>query len=176
MTDYQAGRTAGVFNVGSKIEDLKETYEKEAAAFESMKLAFGMGTKALQDFISVTDKQMKEGKLPVKEAEIGKVYIDQCTEILKKLFNDAEAKKLQSEGAIKAIEAVVASVKRVYDEENSKLNLQKEYEQSEEKVLTSRPVGVAPALLKDSKEYLRTPNDLVNKHKRTKLSKVADKV
>lgn len=171
MTDYQAGRTAGVFNVGSKVEDLKATYEQEAASFEAMKTAFGMGTRALLEFIVTTDRQMKEGKLPLKEAEVGKLYIDQCVEVLKKLFNDAEAKKLQAEGAIKAIDAVVASIKRVYDEENSKLLLHKEYEESETKILTSRPLGVAPELLKDGQEYLRTPNDRSKKQKRSKLSK-----
>lgn len=161
--NYQKGRVNGVFLVGSKIEDLKETYDSETRSYEAMKVAFMMAGKALEDYKQKMVSEMNGSRLPVKETELGKVYINRCIDLVQKLFNDTEAKRLQSMGAAFAIDQVVASAKRVLDEEHDKLNRFSEFSESEKDPL-ERPVGYPPAitktrLKKPKKSKARTSDD-----------------
>lgn len=144
MTDFQAGRTSATFAVGMKIEDLSETYEKEVQNLEAMKVAFGMAGKTLENYLASMVKELHEARIPLKEAEYGRIYVNRCIDLMRQLFNDAEAKRLQARGAAEAMKQTVASVKRLYDEERSKLASHEEYEQDPDKQIKDRPVGAHP--------------------------------
>lgn len=144
MSDYQQGRTSAVFSVGSKVDDLQEVYDKEANNLEAMKLAFGMAGKALENYRSQMLKELEDAKIPLKEAEYGKVYINRCIDVMKQLFNDTEAKRLQARGAAEAMKQAVASIKRLYDEERAKLAAHEAWEKDPNKDPKDRPVGAEP--------------------------------
>lgn len=142
--DYQTGRVNGVHLIGSKIEDLKETYEEEVKKFEAMKAAFALAGKALEDYRSRMIKELMDARIPIKEAEIGKTHVSRCVDLIRQLFNDTEAKKLQAQGAAVAIDQVVASASRVYDEEKDKLRRFSEYSGDPQKDPKERPTGYPP--------------------------------
>lgn len=144
MSDYQQGRTSAVFTVGDKVENLCETYEREAQNLEAMKLAFGMAGKTLENYRSSMLQELNDAKIPLKEAEYGKVYINRCVELMRALFNDTEAKRLQALGASEAMKQAVASIKRLYDEERTKLAAHEEWENDPSKDPKNRPVGAEP--------------------------------
>ena len=144
MSDFQTGRTSGVFAAGSRVDDLQEMYEKEANNLEAMKLAFGMAGKALENYKGAMTKELEDAKIPLKEAEFGKIYVNRCIDIMKQLFNDTEAKRLQARGAADAMKQAVASIKRVYDEERAKLAQQETWEKDPNKDPRERPVGSEP--------------------------------
>ena len=144
MSDYQQGRTSAVFSAGAKVDDLLEVYDKEATSLEAMKVAFGMAGKALENYRSAMLKELEEAKIPLKEAEYGKIYINRCIDVMRQLFNDTEAKRLQARGAAEAMKQAVASIKRLYDEERSKLATQDAWEKDPNKDPKDRPVGSPP--------------------------------
>lgn len=144
MSDYQQGRTSAVFSAGAKVEDLSETYEKEAQNLEAMKLAFGMAGKTLENYRLAMQKELSDAKIPLKEAEYGKVYINRCIDLMRQLFNDTEAKRLQAKGASEAMKQATASIKRLYDEERAKLAAHEEWEKDPNKDPKGRPVGAEP--------------------------------
>ena len=143
--DYQTGRVNGVHFIGSKIEDLKETYQREVKNFEAMKAAFAMAGKALEDYKARMIQELKDARVPIKEAEIGKTYVSRCVDLIRQLFNDTEAKRLQAIGAAAAVEQVVASAGRVYEEEKDKLRRFTEFQESDDKDPRDRPPGYPPA-------------------------------
>jgi hypothetical protein len=144
MSEYQAGRTSAVFAAGTKVEDLSDTYEREAQNLDAMKVAFGMAGKTLENYRASMLKELEEAKIPLKEAEYGKVYITRCVELMRQLFNDTEAKRLQAKGAAEGMRQAVSSIKRLYDEERAKLSTHEEYENDPNKEIRDRPVGVSP--------------------------------
>lgn len=144
MSDYQQGRTSAVFSVGSRVDDLQETYDREAQNLEAMKLAFGMAGKTLENYQQAMLKDLAAAKIPLKEAEFGKVYINRCIDLMRQLFNDTEAKRLQAKGASEAMKQAVASIKRLYDEERAKLAAHEEWEKDPNKDPKDRPVGAEP--------------------------------
>lgn len=144
MSDYQQGRTSAVFTVGDKVENLCETYEREAQNLEAMKLAFGMAGKTLENYQQAMLKDLTAAKIPLKEAEFGKIYINRCIDLMRQLFNDTEAKRLQAKGASEAMKQAVASIKRLYDEERAKLAAHEEWEKDPNKDPKDRPVGAEP--------------------------------
>jgi hypothetical protein len=144
MSDYQQGRVSGIFSLGSRIEDLGEAYEKEAQSLDSMKIAFGMAAQTLETYAAAHCAELDSAKIPIKEGEYGKVYIIRCLELVKKLFNDAEAKRLSAHGSHQAIKQAVAVVKGCYDDERLKLEAHKVYEADVVKNPKDRPVGVDP--------------------------------
>lgn len=161
--NHQTGRVHGIFLVGSKIEDLKDTYDVEAKNYEAMKVAFMMSGKALEDYKHKMMQELQSAKIPVKEAEIGKVFINRCIDLIQKLFNDTEAKRLQAVGAALAIQQVVESAKRVLDEEQDKLRRFKDFSESDQHPL-ERPPGYPPAetkvqVKKPKKSRPRVSND-----------------
>lgn len=102
---------ATLFALGTKIEDMGETYVSEAKNLEAMKVAFAMVGKALEDHLANV-----AGEKHVKEVEIGSKHVAICIDIVKKLFNDAEAKRLQALGGVDAMARAVACAKLFYDE------------------------------------------------------------
>lgn len=142
--NYQSGKVSGVFVVGSKIEALQVSYDDETKTFDSMKAGIALAAQGLMNYRSQILDGFKSGKLPIKEAEVAKVHITRCIELVEKLFNDTEAKRLQAIGAAEALRKVVDSAKRVYDDENDKLKRYVDFSQSE-KDPKQRPVGYPPA-------------------------------
>lgn len=140
--EFQSGKVNGVFSIGSRIENLKESYEVEIKNFEAMKMAFALAGKALEDYRAQMMKELIEAKIPIKEVEIGKTYVSRCVDLIRTLYNDTEAKRLQASGAAEAISKVVASTKRVYDEETVKLTRFKEFAQDPKP--KERPLGYPP--------------------------------
>jgi hypothetical protein len=144
MSDYQTGRVGGVFTAGQKIENLGEAYEKEAASLDAMKTAFGMAAKLLEDYLTQMFKELNDAKITIKEAEYGKTYVNRCIELMRKMYNDTEAKRLQACGAAEAMKQAVSNIKRAYDEEHAKMLSHQEYENLENKDVKARPVGADP--------------------------------
>lgn len=171
MSDFQSGRTSGVFAAGSRIDDLLETYEREATNLEAMKVAFGMAGKALENYREAMLKELTESRIPLKEAEYGKIYISRCIDLMRQMFNDTEAKRLQARGAVEAMKQAVASIKRVYDEERAKLLAQEAWEKNPNRDPRDRPVGADPGRPLDDykKETLGEPEEVrPKKSRRTK--------
>lgn len=172
MSDYQQGRTSAVFSAGHRVEDLCETYEREAQNLDAMKLAFGMAGKTLENYRMTMLKELHDAKIPLKEAEYGKVYINRCIDLMKQLFNDAEAKRLQAKGASEAMKQATASIKRLYDEERAKLAAHEAWEKDPNKDPRDRPVGAEPGQpLEDYKQTaVATSEPAEKKRRRTKTS------
>lgn len=147
--NYQSGKLAGVFTVGAKIEAIQESYSREIETFVAMKTGLAQGAKVLMDYRERMVQEMIEAKLPIKEMEYGKTYVTRCIELIQKVFNDTEAKRLQAIGAADAMKKMVESTKRVYDEEKDKLGRFNEYAESD-KNPRERPVGYAPSPLASS--------------------------
>jgi hypothetical protein len=163
MSDYQAGRTSAVFAAGGKVEDLSETYESEARNLEAMKVAFGMAGKTLENYQQQMLKELQESKIPLKEAEYGKVYINRCIDLMRQLYNDTEAKRLQAKGAAEAMKQAVASLKRLYDEERTKLSSHEEWEKNPNP--KERPVGADPQVAETEKPEPSPPDKKRRKSK-----------
>lgn len=168
MSDYQQGRANAVFSVGTKVEDLGETYDNEAQNLDAMKVAFGMAGKALENYLVMMKKELDEAKIPLKEAEYGRVYVNRCIDIIRHLFNDTEAKRLQAKGAAEAIKQATASIKRLYDEELTKLTAHEEWEKDPNKNIRERPVGADPGVPLD--DY-KAETSKTKKHRRSKINK-----
>ena len=149
MTDYQKGRVAATHLTGTKVEDLKETYAKEASSFEAMKVALALAGKSIEMYLLELDKDVKLARIPIKEAEYGKRYVTKCVEIVKMLYNETEAKRLQAVGAAEAMKQAIDSIKRLYDDEKIKLDTHTEWENDPEKDAIDRPVGANPADVPD---------------------------
>jgi len=144
MTDYQQGRTSAVFSAGEKIEDLCESYEIETRNLDAMKVAFGIAGKTLENYLVAMQKELSDAHIPLKEAEYGKIYVNRCIDLMRVLFNDTEAKRLQAKGAAIAMKTAVTSVKKLYDEERTKLASHVEWENDPVKDPKNRPLGVDP--------------------------------
>lgn len=145
MSEFHEGRVAATFQVGARLEDTKEVYEKEITGLDGMKAALIMAVKALQDHRSHLHVDGAQAKVPIREADIGLKYINECIEILQKMYQDTEAKRFAALGAIEALKRVVADTKRLWDEEKEKLKHIKEFEAERPHDMTKRPVGYMPA-------------------------------
>lgn len=141
--EFQSGKVSGVFNVGTRIENLAETYELEAKSFESMKAGISLVGSCLESYKLRMTKELLDAHVPVKEIEIGKTYVNRCLDLIKAVFNEAEAKRLQAQGGAEAIRKVVESTKKVFDAEQDKLKQFDRYANSE-KDPKERPVGYPP--------------------------------
>jgi hypothetical protein len=100
-----------LFALGTKIEDMGETYVAETKNLEAMKVAFAMVGRALEDHLTSVRAEKH-----IKETEYGSKHVIVCIDIVKKLFNDAEAKRLQALGGADAMSRAVAGVKLFYDD------------------------------------------------------------
>lgn len=145
MTDFQTGRVSSIHFVGERIESLQETYQKELNDLSAMKIAFAMASRCLEEYRAAMLKELNEAKLTIKEAEYGKTYITKCVELINNMYMSAEAKRLRAEGASDGLKQAVASVKRVFDDENNKLQQHVEHEKTDtENTLFDRPLGAHP--------------------------------
>lgn len=149
--NYQSGRVAGIFSAGTKVEALQESYSSEIETFVAMKAAFAMAANALVDYKSQMLKEMSEARLPIKDVEVGKTYVNRCVDIVQKLFVDTEAKRLQAIGAADALSKAVISMKRAFDEENVKLKTFEEFSVTPQEP-KERPVGYPPKKKKVKKD------------------------
>ena len=145
MTDFQSGRTSGVFAAGSSVDDLLEVYEAETVKLEAMKSAFMMATKALEEYKAEIDRDVSAAKIPLKDAEYGRLYVGKCADVMRKLYLDAETQRLQSTGAATAMRQAVARIKELHDSETKKLKSHEEWERGD-KDLRERPVGADPVV------------------------------
>lgn len=173
MSDYQQGRTTAIYLTGTKVEDIGESYEKDSTKYDFMKSAYGIAGKQLEDQLTSLLVEAKGGKVSIKDAEYGKIYISKCIDVIRTLFNDAESRRLQAIGANEAIKKAVATIKKLYDEENSKLNAQEEWEKSEKKDLKLRPVGAHPG--NPMAEYKKQVEKVIESGEASNVSKSAEK-
>jgi hypothetical protein len=144
MSDFQSGKASGIFVIGTKIEHLAESYEREAKDLEAMKKAFLMSGRTLETYRESMLHELNTAKIPIKEAEYGKTYINRCIDLVKQLYNDCEMKRLQAVGASEGVKQAVASIKRLFDEEKEKELLQRQYEEQPQKNPIERPIGAHP--------------------------------
>lgn len=152
MTDFQKGRVAATYLTGTKVEDLKETYSKEANTLDAMKVALAFAGKSIEMYLLEIDNDVKLARIPIKEAEYGKRHVLKCIEIVKNLYNETEAKRLQATGAAEAMKQAIDSIKRLYDDEKSKLDSHTAWENDPEKDAIDRPLGANPADVPDVTE------------------------
>lgn len=143
MTEFQNGRVGGIFSTGEKIEHIKESYEKEVSDLHAMAIAFAMASKCLEDYRNTLIKDLDDARITIREAEYAKVYITRCNELINRLRIDAEIKKNKAEGATIALDQAIKSMKRLFDDENDKLQQHIVYEKTPEDIL-NRPVGADP--------------------------------
>ena len=105
-----------LFTVGKKIETMKETFEQESEKFSSMKIAFAMAMRCLEDYKATMQRELTEQKISLKEGEYGQVYVGRCVELIKQLYIDTEGKRIKAEGGMIALVEAVDMVKQAYDE------------------------------------------------------------
>lgn len=141
MSDYQRGRVDAIFAVGSRIEHLSEACNVDLARFDAMKEAYAAAIDALTEHRRSLTGEL--AKAPVKEMERALRCADRCIDTVKRLHSDVESRRLQTLGAHAFSERMIASVKRSYDEERSKLVQQTAWENdpSDHRL---RPVGSPP--------------------------------
>lgn len=144
MSDFHEGRVAATFQVGHRIEDTKEIYEKEIVGLDGMKAALVMAVKGLEAYSIQIQNDVAQARLPVKEADVGLKYVAGCIDLLQKMATDTEAKRFAAIGAIEALKRVVADVKAAWDQEQAKLKEIKEFEAQQPKDIRQRPVGYMP--------------------------------
>ena len=147
MSEFQSGRVAAIHAVGVRIDDMLDVYEREQADHAAMVKAFMMSVKCLEDYSQAMQRELEEAKLTIKEAEMGKAYISRCTELIRQLAIEADARRLQTVGAANAIKMTVQSVKRLYDDETAKLVQHEEFEKDPSDPI-NRPVGAEVPLVK----------------------------
>jgi hypothetical protein len=111
-----------VFEIGKKIEQTQEAYEFEHKDLLAMKNAFAMAAKCLEDYREKMIKEMNDAKLPIKEVEIGKLYVSRCVELISNLCLTTEQKRLRAEGSVDALKKSVVQIKEIYDRERSDNN------------------------------------------------------
>lgn len=144
MSDFHEGRVAATFQVGARIENAKESYEKEILGLEGMKVASMLAIKNLEEYARQVRHDQTHQRIPIKEAEVGLKYIAGCIEQMQKQFHDVEAKRNNALGALKALERIVADVKSVWDKETIKLKEVQDFESKQPQDLRERPVGYVP--------------------------------
>jgi len=144
MGEFNEGRVAVTFEMGSHIENFKETYEKERDNFEAMRSAFTMIGARMTVFLKQVQEHLKTGKITIKEGEYAQKYITQCIEMAKILFNESDGQRLGAIGAVAALKTLVKNVKEKYDNEKSKLEEINEFESKEMIDYKSRPIGYIP--------------------------------
>jgi hypothetical protein len=145
MSEFHEGRVAATFQVGHRIEDTKELYEKEIVGLDGMKAALVVAVKGLEEYGVRLQRDGADAKLTIKEADIGLKYVGNCIELLKKMYQDTEAKRFAAVGAIEALKRVVADVKKAWDDEQKKLKEIQTFEAEKPHDMTKRPVGYMPA-------------------------------
>ncbi len=144
MTDFQAGRVGGVHSAGERVESLAESFDAETNRLDSVKVGIGMSVRALEAYREAMLRELAEAKIPIKEAEYGKTYINRCIDIIKNLYQESEVKRMHAIGAALGLKDAVSSIKKMYDEESVKLSVQREFESTTEKDPKQRPVGAEP--------------------------------
>lgn len=144
MTDYQAGRVSAVHSVGEHVEILAEASEAEAKTLDSVRAGLVMASAALNTYRASLIKELQDAKVPIKEAEYGKTYVNRCIDIVNKLVNDADVKRCHAQGAAMALQQAVAGIKKLHDEESHKLEQHKAYEASPAQDIKQRPIGADP--------------------------------
>jgi len=144
MSEFQEGRVAATFQVGARIEDTKEAYEKEIIGIDGAKHALIGGMKALDEYRKAIQKEGVDGKVPIKETDTALKYVTGCIELLQKLLGEAEGKRFAAAGAIDVLKRVIADTKKLWDEEQQKLKKIQEFEAISPKNMKERPVGYMP--------------------------------
>lgn len=144
MSEFHEGRVAATFQVGSRIEDTKEAYEKEIVGLDGMKAALVMAVKNLMEYNQQISRDVTSNRLPVREGDVALKYVANCIDLLQKMATDTEAKRFAAVGAIEALKRVVADVKTVWEQEQAKLKEIQEFEAHEPKDFKQRPVGYMP--------------------------------
>jgi hypothetical protein len=139
MSEFQEGKVAATFAVGYRVENTKESYEKEAFSLSAMKTAFEMVAHRLETLVTSTKKDLDNGKITVKQCEASITTALKGIEIVKSLYNEAEAKRLATAGAVVALTKVISDVKNLLEEEKEKLKKAREFEASGD--FKDRPVG-----------------------------------
>ena len=144
MSDLHEGRVAATFQMGRRVEDRKEAYEKEVLGLDGMKLAYNTALKLLEELHEKIVNDVKQSKLPVKEGDVAEKYIIICIEVLQRLFRDTEIKRVATVGAVDALNQVVNDAKRMWDNEQEKLRQVREFEAATPMDIKNRPVGYMP--------------------------------
>lgn len=144
MSEFNEGRVAATFQVGARLEDAKEVYEKEIITIDGAKGGLIAGLKSLEDYRLKVQEAGTQAQTPIKETDIGLKHIVFCQELLQKLLREIEAKRVAAHGAVDALKKVVTDTKKLWDEEQKKLKQIQEFEATTPKNMKERPVGYMP--------------------------------
>ena len=105
-----------LFELGLKIEIMKETLESESQKFVHMKDAFVLAVKCLESYKHAMREELETKKVPIKEIEYGTVYVGRCVELIKRLYVETEAKRIKSEAGAENLVLAVDEIKKTYDQ------------------------------------------------------------
>lgn len=148
LSDAQSGRVGGVFTVGEKIETVLTEHERDEIKFKNYLEAFSLVASTFEEFKARIKTEATDSKITIKEREYGIKYIQNCIDLVTKLFKDTDAKRLQSDGAAQALKLATKIIKRVYDDEREKLRRMEEYLREPgdtvKERLVNRPTGINP--------------------------------
>jgi hypothetical protein len=147
MGEYHQGRALGVHKAGESVEMLQISYEKEIEHLETRKSAFETVGKGIDGLKYQVRKDLADGKLTSREAQVAEIYLKMGIDLMKTFYNDTEANRLKAVGALKALQDAVVSVKQLYDSEQRKANEIEDYESIEPKtpeIVKTRPTGANP--------------------------------
>ena len=144
MSEFHEGRVAATFQVGHRLEDTKETYEKEVLGIDGLKAGLAHVITRLDQYFVAVHEDLKEAKIPVKEGETALRHITRCTDIVKQMLLESEGKRVAALGAINALTQVIADTKKLWDDEKSKLAQIQTFEAEKPLDMKNRPVGYMP--------------------------------
>jgi len=152
--------------VGAKLDDMRESCEKDVRRYEGAISALAEATKRVSDLLAHVDKDFDEGKLVAQDANqvraLIKRWIGRCSGVCENLKDAAVTKQLQSTGKVASLEQSIRFVKSLYDAEVGKIKAIEEYSAGERPILgdseeggtvvsinrrqgrPSRPTGVHP--------------------------------
>ena len=153
--------------VGAKLDDMRESCEKDVRRYEGAISALAEAAKRVTDLLAHVDKDFDDGKLVLQDANqtraMIKRWIQRCSGVCENLKDAAVTKQLQATGKVASLEQSIRFVKTLYDAEVGKIKAIEEHnaggvpvlghapqaDSSETNVVSitrrpSRPTGVHP--------------------------------
>jgi predicted ribosome quality control (RQC) complex YloA/Tae2 family protein len=109
--------------VGSKLDDSKESLEKEVFKLEGVVPALQQAAKLIEDLCQAINVDIDEDKVPggLDTAAYAKKYVLEAKEILNKAVQRAIQAQLVTRGRVEGMELAVKATKKFHDDERNKL-------------------------------------------------------
>lgn len=144
MSEFHEGKVDAMFQIGVRIENVKEAYEKEVLGLDGMQSVLSIGIASLEKNKEQFIYELSQAQISIKEADASIKAVDACVSVLKKMLNDVDVKKFAAKGAIEALKTVIMDVKNSWDVERSRLEEIKLFEAQPDQDMKQRPSGYFP--------------------------------